>query len=333
MSACSGIERWVGALSVVGRPAQPPPGLLPDILRRSRRERTLAVASRNLGRPCPEERAILARQLLAAHQSAEIRSRVETIPLKGLHLAHRLYPSPGLRDMGDLDLLVRRRDLPAAHDALRALGYSGGGFPPEGSSLNAVEYLREECLPVHLHRHVSNASLPHFMYRVDVDEIWAASRDGEMAPHHLVVTLCEHALKHSFSELILLTDIELAARGADAALVAETAWRWGLGCAVHYARVLLRDLMGVEPPALARIPLPPPGWEGRAFLGWARRRRWNGLSALGFLSMARGFRAKARFIGEALAPRSTEGLRTRTVTGRLGRALGALATWRRPEPR
>ncbi|HLF93426.1 MAG TPA: nucleotidyltransferase family protein [Planctomycetota bacterium] len=325
------VDGWVGALSVVGRRAAPPPPLVPRILDRSRRERTLAVVSRNLGLPCEEERAILGRQLLARHQWDEIRGRLEAIPLKGLHLAHRLYPSPGLRDMGDIDLLAR--DVSAADRALRGLGYAPERDARRASPLDAVEYLRDDGLPVHLHGHVSNASLPHFMYRVDVGEIWAASRGGEMAPHHQVVTLCEHALKHSFSELILLTDIELAGRDADPGLVAETASRWGLERAVHYARVLLRDLMEAETAALERVPVPPPGWEGRAFLGWARRRRWNGLSALGFLSMARGFRAKARFVREALAPRSTEGLRTRTVAGRVGRALEALATWRRRGPR
>lgn len=319
------MDPWLGRLSLVGARGEPPPELVPALLEAARRERTLAVVSRNLGIPCREERAILARQLLAARQWEEIRPRIEAIPLKGLHLARRLYPSPGLRDMGDLDVLVRRADVDGADAALRALGYVPGHdaarVAAEGGPLNAVAYDRHGDLPVHLHWHVSNASLPHFMYRVDMEEIWNEARGGEMAPHHLVVTLCEHALKHSFGELILLTDLELASRGADGGRIAETARRWGLERAVHYARVLLRDLTGARPPALEGVRVPEIGWEGRAFLGWARRRRWDGLSALGLLSMARGARAKLRFVREALAPRTGSGLRTRSVGGRVGRAL------------
>src|SRR5262249_54995404 len=155
------------------------------------------------------ERLVLARQWMARHQADEILARLEAIPLKGLHLAHRLYPSPALRDMGDLDLLVRRSRLREADAVLRALGYVPDQDPEriDGGSLNAVEYWRDASLPIHLHWNVINASLPNFMIRVDLDEIWRDAVDGALAPHHLVVTLCEHALKHSFSTLILLTDI------------------------------------------------------------------------------------------------------------------------------
>jgi hypothetical protein len=315
----------LGRLSIVG--ALPPRSGTPvgEVLRRSRAERTLPVVCRNLGIPCDVERAILARQLLARHQAEEIGRQVEMIPLKGLYLAHHLYPSPGLRDMGDLDLLVRR--LPEADAALRAIGYVPEIEPERlvGTSLNAVEYWRENSMAVHLHWRVSNGSLPHFMYRVDGDEIWREARNGVMARHHLVVTLCEHALKHSFSELILLTDIELASRDADGSRVAETARRWGLEDAVTYAFVLLREVMGVVVPALD-LPRARPGGEGRLFLQLARWRRWNGLSALGLLSMARGTRQKARFVREALAPgrAASAGFSSRTLSGRLRRATAMI---------
>jgi hypothetical protein len=312
----------LGRLSIVGAaaPAGPVP---PGLLARSRVERTYPVVCRNLGLPCDVERSILARQLLARHQASEILDAIEAIPLKGLHLAHRLYPSPGLRDMGDLDLLIRRSAMKDADAALRKLGYVPD-FDPEqvdGGTLRAVEYWREESMPVHLHWHVTNASLPHFMYRVDADELWRDARGGELAPHHLLVTLCEHALKHSFAELIHLTDIELASHGVDWNLVAETSRRWGLEHAVYYSFALLRDLCGVETPGLKEPRL---DWAGRAFLALARRRRWNGLSALGLMSMTR---QKLRFVRETLAPPKRDGLRTRTVMGRIWGALKLGATF------
>lgn len=311
----------LGRLSIVGAAA--PAGPVPaELLARSRAERTYPVVCRNLGVPCDVERSILARQLLAHHQAAEILGEIEALPLKGLHLAHRLYPSPGLRDMGDLDLLIRRPAIREADAALRKLGYVPE-FAPEqvdGGTLQAVEYWREESMPVHLHWHVTNASLPHFMYRIDADELWREARGGELAPHHLLVTLCEHALKHSFAELIHLTDIELASRGVDWTLVAETSRRWGLENAVYYSLALLRDLAEVETPGLRAPRL---DWAGRAFLALARRRRWNGLSALGLMSMTR---QKVRFVRETLAPPKRDGLRTRSVMGRIWGALKLGAT-------
>ncbi|HZE99695.1 MAG TPA: nucleotidyltransferase family protein, partial [Planctomycetota bacterium] len=279
------------------------------------------ILCRNLSIPCDTERSVFARQAMARHQADEILGRVEALPLKGLHLAHRVYPTPSLRDMGDLDLLVRRSNLREADVVLRGLGYvPDHDFDRvDGGSLNAVEYWREGSMPVHLHWHVTNGSLPNFMFRIDLDEIWRDARDGALASHHLIVTLCEHALKHSYSALILLTDIELASRGADWDAIADVARRWGLDRAVYYSLVLLREVMGVPSPGLTRFGGTSPDWAGRLFLGLARRRRSECLSALGLLSMTD---QKARFVREAFAPPRQEGMRTRSVLGRLREAAG-----------
>jgi hypothetical protein len=318
----------VGRLSVVGA-APPPPGTpLEGILRQAAVERTLPVVCRNAGIPCALESGILSRQVRAAHQVREILRRVEVLPLKGVYLGHRVYPSPALRDLGDVDLLVRRSDLASADAELRRLGYDPVHdacmlAEGRGDLLNAVLYHREDSLPVHLHWGLSNASLPHFMYRIDADEVWRESRGGGMWGPHLLLTLCEHALKHSFRALIHLTDVEIVSRTVDWGAVADTARRWGLERPVHYALALLRDLMGVDSPGLERLGARPLGWAGRMFLQAARRRRWDGLSALGLLSMAPGPGGKARFLKETLIPRTSalEGLRTRSPWGRLGRAV------------
>jgi hypothetical protein len=188
-------------------------------------------------------------------------------------------------------------------------------------------------MPVHLHWHVVNGSLPNFMVRVDVDEIWREAKDGRLAPHHRFITLCEHALKHSYAELIHLTDLELSGKGIDWALVADAARRWGLEPAVYYALVLLRDLAGVRLAGLDRI-RPRIDWSGRAFLALAQRRRWDGLSALGLMSMTS---QKGRFVRETLRPPRTDGLRTRSLAGRIGGALRyvgrGLTSWGPPPPR
>ena len=84
----------------------------------------------------PEVRADLEgwRALLAANRqrSRTIASAIAGLPellgreavlLKGSDLAFRLYPSPELRPMGDIDVLVRREDLQAVVDRLEKQGF------------------------------------------------------------------------------------------------------------------------------------------------------------------------------------------------------------------
>ena len=123
----------LGRLSIVGAPA-PEGGVTRELLRRAMAERTLAIICRNLGIPCPCEAEIIAVQVQAAHQAEEIARHVRFLPLKGLHLAHHVYPSPALRDMGDIDLLVRPADLCGAHEALARLGYRSWGGTPRSSA-------------------------------------------------------------------------------------------------------------------------------------------------------------------------------------------------------
>lgn len=322
----------LGRLSVVGARLTPPRPLPPRLLDLARRERTLPVVCRNLGIPCPEEGGILARQLWAARQAREILSEVDALPLKGLHLAHRLYPSPGLRDMGDIDLLVRRGAVGEADRALRRLGYVPDRDPrplaeTPGAWVNSALYARGRDLPVHLHWDLRNGSLPGFMVRIDPDEVWRERDGAGMAPHHLLVTLCEHALKHSYEALVHLTDIELASRAVRWDRAAEAARRWGLERAVYYALALVRDLLGVAVPGLERFRAAADGPAARAFLAAARRRRWVGLSALGYLSLAPGAGGKGRFVRELFfPPGGGPGLRSRTPGSRLRRALGL--AWR-----
>ena len=54
---------------------------------------------------------------------------VEAIPVKGLVLTEMLYGNLALRPAGDIDVLVRADDLPAAREALRGRGYEQEAVP------------------------------------------------------------------------------------------------------------------------------------------------------------------------------------------------------------
>jgi hypothetical protein len=78
-------------------------------------------------------RAEEARQAALRAQLGEALARMPAPPivLKGAYLAEKVYPAPGLRPMNDIDLLFRPQDLPAAAEALYALGYRSKEKPAD----------------------------------------------------------------------------------------------------------------------------------------------------------------------------------------------------------
>jgi hypothetical protein len=80
----------------------------------------------------------LARVLEAAASAS-----LAVMPLKGAQLATLFYPSPALRPLSDLDLLVKPRDLEALHRVLASLGYRA--FEPEPSYVEASRLSTESA--------------------------------------------------------------------------------------------------------------------------------------------------------------------------------------------
>jgi hypothetical protein len=78
----------------------------------------VALASRHRRAAAAREQCV--DDLLTAFAQAE----VPVILLKGAALAHLIYPSPGLRPMVDIDVLVASRDVAHAVALSRALGFS-----------------------------------------------------------------------------------------------------------------------------------------------------------------------------------------------------------------
>lgn len=89
------------------------------------REPTLASwAWPNRGREGADKAAFLSREHVLALLARALQSaQLEALLVKGCGLAH-LYPSPWLRPMADLDLLVREPDLDRAVAALSAAGFT-----------------------------------------------------------------------------------------------------------------------------------------------------------------------------------------------------------------
>jgi hypothetical protein len=187
---------------------------------------------------------------------------IRFLVLKGLPLASEIYRQPGLRPIGDLDILVAPGDLDRALGVLRGLGYE----MPAGSL--SVEFYRRHHfhltllkdgwygMPVELHWDTQ----PYFsLSRIPPAEFWASARPLGMEGLDLVVPgreetflyLAQHLMRHVLSfgantredpvgalleparrgRLAWIADLALLARsrpGLDWDRVGALSRRWGL---------------------------------------------------------------------------------------------------------
>ena len=152
---------------------------------------------------------------------------IESILLKGIDLAARVYPERSLRPMADIDLLIRNDDLVNIEKSLVPLNYlmhpafKKNLGKPVSPYLNTVvcKKLTVPFVSLHLHWHIlNNTFYPGYGYlsKLDINKIWQraepATLDGNkvfrMEPNHLLLHLAQHHYKHYFDRLMLLTDID-----------------------------------------------------------------------------------------------------------------------------
>jgi hypothetical protein len=179
--------------------------------------------------PTPAIPAGAATQLRDCHQRTAMRNMVrlrelarllrglgcrgiDVVVLKGAYLANAVYSDLALRDMKDVDVLVRRRDIAAAYGVLLESGYGAGGITDLKADVEA-ECARHHHLPpvtmpnagpVEVHWNIAPPGVP---VAIDMDGIWerasdtriAGARALAMAPDDLLLHLSVHAaLQHRF---------------------------------------------------------------------------------------------------------------------------------------
>lgn len=92
---------------------------------------------------------------------------IDCMPLKGIDIAHTLYPDPGIRPCDDIDLLVREGDAAAAGRALRDLGY---------------ESPRTLLPPAIVKRFHFHLLVVHTAKQIPVEIHWGLMDRGEVSP-------------------------------------------------------------------------------------------------------------------------------------------------------
>ena len=251
---------------------------------------------------------------------------LKMIPLKGLFLAEKVYNDIGLRAIiSDIDLLVKKEDLPSIERLLENLGYSMRVHKKllylamKKSYMNSVEFLKPETnLPnLHVHWHILNISLPTYLYskKIDMSAFWKSAQPTKIADasawqfawHHLIMHLSEHALKHSFDRLILLSDIDAVVKVCKSQidwqkLIAESL-AYGMKKQLFYSLYFAHHYLDTPVPDHVLSGLKPEntGWAEKIFFSAVlKNQRDTTLCYFVYLGMVKGIIAKIKFVFRSL---------------------------------
>jgi len=142
--------------------------------------------------------------------------KIPALVVKGPVLAMQAYGDPAMRSYGDLDLLVRQRDIRRATEVMTAAGYQAAvSLAAIDSGKIPGQYLfskQEAKLLVELH---NDLTLRYFPRRLPLEKFFARQirvrLDAHDAPALCVedelVLICIHGAKHFWERLIWIADV------------------------------------------------------------------------------------------------------------------------------
>jgi hypothetical protein len=193
--------------------------------------------------------------------------------LKGAHLTGEVYRDAGLREMSDLDILVRPEHLPRAVDAVHARGYRPDQpFTIDedmAASHHLTRFAKGGVAPIEVHWNITPPLDPH---AIDPEELWHRATPWSsggvsalgLCLEDLLLHLCFHtSFQHQFRFVGLRPFCDMAMildqRGpsVDWSLLLRRARAWNWTRGVYLSLQLARDLLGAEVPASALHALQP----------------------------------------------------------------------------
>ena len=204
-----------------------------------------------------------ARNLRTDHELAAVLKRLKTdgvdaVVLKGAHLVRIVYGDIGLRPMYDVDILVRKPDLPKARDTLLGMGYLHPEFT-ENIPKHLHHFSKPGSLPVEVHWTLASETEP---LTIDIEGLWKRATLAKiggaeallLSPEDLFLHLCLHAAHtHGFVlGLKPFCDITQTIRHYEDRMDWEQALslarRWGAKKSVFSMLYLARELLGTDVP-------------------------------------------------------------------------------------
>lgn len=184
------------------------------------------------------------------------------VPFKGPTLALWAYGDVGRREFGDLDILVRKQDVPAVRELLVSEGFTPR---PELSAAQQAASLRFDCshnfanekniwLDVHWNFVVPSASV-----QIDTDELWSRLQSisvnrrelKTVSVEDLLLILCLHGFTHFWERLGWIGDVAALIESRekiDWPLLLKNADRMGSRRILSLGLYLASNLLGASVP-------------------------------------------------------------------------------------
>lgn len=295
------LYRWIRRAEVGQR--------VPEGLRARLEAQSFGLAARNM---------MLAEELGSVLR-ALAEGQVPCVPLRGLALAERLYGDITARPMGDLDLLVRKGDLPHVVAVLSGLGFREMDRRPGFARAfgHTLEFYKDRHGWIMVEPHWTIA-YPPFADRVDMEEVWGRCVRGRvvgveawvLGREELLLHLCLHlAHRGETAPLLWVYELDRLVRQEREALDWSRCLALARGAGVEslLAESLetARTLFASPVPAevfeeLARRPRGAVAGRMARLLGGASR--VDGKESLAVLFTVKGLRAKLRYALALLFP-------------------------------
>lgn len=189
---------------------------------------------------------------------------VSCFPFKGPVLSALVYHNLALREYGDLDVLIRRRDVLKTRDLLLEHGYHLWTRPTQTNKSPVLSHRSKDVIfesangriRVELHWQLSGS---HFRFPLDMELLWeqletvslAGVRVRTLRVEDLLLYLCMHGSRHGWGRLLWICDIaEIVRQHSEIDWQRITEKARALGCErmLGLGLLLARDLLDAKLP-------------------------------------------------------------------------------------
>ncbi|MCC7353731.1 MAG: nucleotidyltransferase family protein [Anaerolineae bacterium] len=218
------------------------------------------------------------------------RGGIPIIVLKGAHLAQLIYKNVALRPMIDVDILVRKANLPRVHEMLLAMGYnvSGSQAQLEKEHFHYIYSPPDDGIGVEVHWNIQQPT-----FQIDVDGLWERALPASIAGvevlvlsrEDLLLHLCLHVSSHhlySWFGLRAICDISETIHHygdqIDWHVIQERSREWKASNSVYLTLLLARKLLDTAVPDSVLRGIKPDDFDAR-LVAWAEGRIFAGSDA------------------------------------------------------
>jgi hypothetical protein len=199
---------------------------------------------------------------------------IPAIVLKGTPLAEYLFGNPGLRSVGDMDILVPPEKLNLAGFLLMEMGYRQTVAPQAWEHpFHEAPYCKLSHFPliIELHWNLDDERLVAFPQNVFWHRArWLQIQESPikvLSPEDYLVYLSNHLFKHTTHRLRLLNDIAELLKKHNGTLdwnyIRESTCSWEIETVVYYALKRAQELLGAPLSASIIRSLKPKAWRRR----------------------------------------------------------------------